>query len=176
MPFVREPFQQAFFVPDIPSAVERWVATTGAGPFFLSPHHTTDWFEYRGEAVEADVSYAFGYAGDIQIQLIEQHDDTPSIYRDMFGATGSGHHHVANLVSDYSGERRRLLDAGFVIACELTANGAEAAYFDTREAIGCFTEVHSDPARIVATFARWKEVQEAWDGHTDPLRTHLTGS
>jgi Glyoxalase/Bleomycin resistance protein/Dioxygenase superfamily len=173
---VRTLFQQAYFVPDIARAVEQWVTAVGAGPFFLTPHHRADWFEYHGENVEADVSYAFGYAGDIQIQFIEQHDDTPSIYRDMFGADGSGHHHVASLVSDYAGERRRLVDAGFTIACELRANGAEAAYFDTRGEIGCYTEIHSDPERIVATFARWKQAHRAWDGVTDPLRSHVSGS
>ena len=41
---------------------------------------------YRGTDQEADVSYAFGYLGDVMIQFIVQHDETPSIYRDMYAA------------------------------------------------------------------------------------------
>jgi hypothetical protein len=70
----------------------------------------------------------------------------------------------------------RLVGAGFEVECELRANGAEAAYFDTRTAIGCYTEIHSDPERIVATFARWKAAHLEWDGSTDPLRGRLSGS
>nr|NKB40178.1 methylmalonyl-CoA epimerase [Ilumatobacter sp.] len=152
MAFVRVPFQQAFFVPDIASAVEHWAATTGAGPFFLAPHHTTDWFRYRGEDVEADVSYAFGYAGDIQIQFIEQHDETPSLYREMYADGEGGFHHVGVLADDYDGERQRLLDQGFEIATELRADGATAVYFDTRASDAASTEIHSTPERIMTTF------------------------
>jgi catechol 2,3-dioxygenase-like lactoylglutathione lyase family enzyme len=173
MAFVRVPFQQAFFVPSIAEAVDRWVATTGAGPFFLAPHHTTDWFRYRDEDVEADVSYAFGYAGDIQIQFIEQHDDTPSLYREMYADGEGGFHHIGVLADDYDGERQRLLDQGFEIATELRADGAQAVYFDTREAIGAYTEVHSTPERIITTFGRWKAAHQEWDGFTDPLRGRL---
>jgi len=160
---IRRPFQQAHFVPDIAAAIEHWVAVVGAGPFFHAPHHRTDWFEYRGEPVEADVSYAFGYAGDIQIQFIEQHDDTPSIYREMYGPGEGGLHHIGILVDDYAGERQRMLDAGHAIACELRADGAQAVYFDTRAAIGCYTELHSTPERIMSTFARWRAAHEATD-------------
>ena len=173
MAFVRVPFQQALFVPDIASAVDHWVATTGAGPFFLAPHHTTDWFRYRGEDVEADVSYAFGYAGDIQIQFIEQHDDTPSLYREMYADGEGGFHHVGVLADDYDGERQRLLDQGFEIATELRADGATAVYFDTRASIGAYTEVHSTPERIMTTFERWKAAHHEWDGVTEPLRGRL---
>jgi hypothetical protein len=173
MAFARVPFQHAFFVPDIAAAVEHWVATTGAGPFFLAPHHTTDWFEYRGEAVEADVSYAFGYAGDTQIQFIEQHDDTPSLYREMYAAGEGGFHHVGVLADDFDGERQRMLNRGFDIATELRADGAQAVYFDTREAIGGYTEIHSTPERIIDTFARWRAAHQEWDGVTEPLRGRL---
>ena len=73
-------------------------------------------FAYRGRDVEADVSYAFGYLGDMMIQFIEQHDDKPSIYRDMYTNGEEGFHHVAYLVSDFAGERQRWLDMGYEIA------------------------------------------------------------
>ena len=93
---VRHPvFQYAYFVEDLSVSATHWARTLDAGPFFVAAHHRGDTFSYRGTPVEADVSYAFGYAGESQIQLIEQHDDLPSIYRDMYAPGQFGFHHVA---------------------------------------------------------------------------------
>ena len=81
-------FQHAYFVNDIVEAAHKWHELYGAGPFVHVPHHVTDKFQYRGTKQEADVSYGFGYLGDNQIQFIQQHDDTPSIYRDMYDILG----------------------------------------------------------------------------------------
>jgi hypothetical protein len=169
-------FQYAYLVDDIRAAAESWVATVGAGPFFLSPHHCADRFEYRGTTVEADVSYAFGYSGDSQIQLIQQHDEKASIYRDAYPDGGTGFHHVAMLVIDYASERQRLLDAGFDLVCELWANDIVASYFDTRAAIGAMTELHIRTDRIAATFDRWHHAHLAWDATGDPIRSHVSGA
>lgn len=176
MPTGRPLFQFAYFVADIERAADEWARTTGAGPFFVTEHHRADTFRYRGEPVEADVSYAFGYSGDAQIQLVQQHDDTPSIYRDMFADGTFGHHHVARLVADYERERDRLTGSGFELACELHANGIDAAYLDTRPAIGVYTELHSITDRILATFARWRDAHDEWDGTGSALRVHVSGT
>lgn len=157
-------FQYAYYVNDIDAAARRWNQILGAGPFLAVRHHKTDRFSYRGEPVEADVSYAFAYAGEIQIQLIEQHDETPSIYKDMYASGEEGFHHVATLVHDFEAELKRLTDMGFELACRLYADDVDAAYIDTRPAIGCFTEIHGDPPHIIETFAGWKAAHEAWDG------------
>jgi hypothetical protein len=154
-------FQNGFLVNDLEEASRKWNRVYGAGPFQVFPHHQTERFTYRGEPVEADVSYAFGYLGDLMIQLVQQHDDTPSIYRDMFEPGEEGFHHVALLVTDYQAERQRLLDLGFELACELYADGVDAAYFDTRPLNGCFTEIHGDPWHILGGFARWRRAHAA---------------
>ena len=40
------------------------------------------------------MSCAFAQAGPMQIELIEQHTDGPSVYRDMFPAGTGGFHHL----------------------------------------------------------------------------------
>ena len=72
-------FQQAYLVTDLVQSCRHWADLFGAGPFVIVPHHRTDTFAYRGTDQEADVSYAFGYLGDMMIQFIEQHDDPPHI-------------------------------------------------------------------------------------------------
>lgn len=157
----RVPFQHAYVVEDLEGACRRWNRLLGAGPFAIRSHHRTSAFCYRGTDVEADVSYAFGYLGDTMIQLIQQHDDKPSIYREMYAAGEEGFHHIAYLVHDVAPERQRLLDLGFEIACELRAGPAvHAVYFDTRETTGGYTELHNDPPRIVGLFAQWRRAHE----------------
>lgn len=155
-------FQQAYLVNDVEQACHDWNRLFNAGPFVLVPHHQTDRFSYRGTEQEADVSYAFGYLGDMMIQFIQQHDETPSIYRDMYAAGEEGFHHVGVLVHDFEAEFQRLEAMGFECACRLWADNVDAAYFDTRSANGCFTEIHGDPPHILATFANWKRSHELW--------------
>ncbi|HET9078379.1 MAG TPA: VOC family protein [Acidimicrobiales bacterium] len=155
-------FQQAYFVADLEGSIHKWNALYGAGPFRIVAHHRTERFSYRGTPQEADVSYAFGYLGDQMIQFIVQHDDTPSIYREMYRAGEEGFHHTAVLVHDFPAERQRMLDLGYELACELFADGVDAAYFDTRDVNGGFTEIHGDPPHILASFARQRRDHELY--------------
>lgn len=157
-------FQEAYFVDDLERAVSAWSSMLGAGPFVVSEHHRCDRFDYRGTDAQADVSYAFGYLDDVMIQFIVQHDDTPSIYRDMYPdgpPGGAGFHHIGMLVSDFETEFERLGEMGFACATRLYADGVDAAYFDTRSVTGGFTEIHGDPPHIVDAFAGWRRSHAA---------------
>jgi hypothetical protein len=153
-------FQHAYLVEDLERSARNWSELFGAGPFVVAPHHKTDRFSYRGTEIEADVSYAFGYLGDLMIQLIQQHDEKPSIYRDMYAPGTEGFHHVAYLVSDFAAEKQRLLGMGFELACDLYADRVDAAYFDTRHVTSGFTEIHADPPHIIKAFANWRRAHE----------------
>jgi hypothetical protein len=154
-------FQQAYFVDDLRASIEEWSRVFGAGPFVLSEHHRTDSFDYRGTDHQADVSYAFGYLGDTMIQFIQQHDDTPSIYRDMYEPGQFGYHHCGVLVEDFDAEFARFEALGFVCATRLHADNVDAAYFDTRAVAGGFTEIHGTPPHILEAFATWRRAHEA---------------
>ena len=155
-------FQHAYFVENLAASAAQFAALLGAGPFFITRHHKTDAFMYQDTSLEADVSYAFGYAGAAQIQLIEQHDATPSIYLDMFPSGSFGLHHVAKLVEDYPAAKQALVDQGIALSCELYADGVWASYFDTRPQIHCYTELHSISERILKTFSRWQAAHQNW--------------
>jgi hypothetical protein len=162
-------FQHAYVVADIEEAVVHWSEVFGAGPFVIVAHHRTDWFEYRGTPLEADVSYAFGYLGELQIQFVQQHDDTPSIYREMYDPGEEGPHHVGLLVQDYAAERRRLVDLGFEVACELRHGAVEAGYLDTRSLTGGFTELHTDPPLTLQSFAIQRRAHQLHRPGDDPV-------
>jgi Glyoxalase/Bleomycin resistance protein/Dioxygenase superfamily len=164
-------FQIAYLVNDIDAAIVQWSSLYGAGPFVVAEHHRTDSFMYRGTDTEADVSYAFGYLGDMMIQFIKQHDDQPSIYRDMYAIGQSGFHHVAYLVHDFEAEYSRLQGLGFEPACRLHADNVDAAYFDTRSVNGGFTEIHGDPPHILGAFAQWRRAHDLYRPGVDPTIT-----
>jgi hypothetical protein len=153
-------FQHAYLVDDVRLACKQWHRLFGAGPFAIAEHHKTDRFDYRGTDIEADVSYGFGYLGELMIQFIQQHDNQDSIYRDMYPSGEAGFHHVAYLVNDFAAEKARLEAQGFVCACQLYADGVDAAYFDTRAVTGGFTEIHGDPPHIVDTFDHWRRAHQ----------------
>jgi hypothetical protein len=169
---LRRPFfQAAYFVNDLDAAIHKWSDTFGAGPFRKVMHHKTERFHYRGTDQQADVSYAFGYLGAMMIQFIQQHDQTPSIYRDMFAPGQEGFHHVGVLVHDFEGEYQRLRDLGFEDACRLWADNVDAAYFDTRSVNGCFTEIHGDPAYHLGRWGTMRRAHERWRPGDSPYMT-----
>ena len=169
--FVRYPiFQYAWVVNDLDEGCRRWTETVGAGPFFAARFHRGKDHVDHGRPFEGGLSYAFAYAGETQVQLIQVHDDTPSIYRDMFKAGEEGFHHVAMLVPDPPWkEKARFEAAGYPSVSELWAT-AQVCYIDTRAATGVYTELHGDNAEIRAVFKTWKNAHDTWDGVTDPIR------
>ncbi len=162
-------FQHAYLVNDVREACTQWHRLYGAGPFVVTDHHKTDTFMYRGTDTEADVSYAFGYLDDMMIQFIQQHDDQPSIYREMYKSGEEGFHHVGYLVNDWDKAKARLEGLGFECACELYADNVNAAYYDTRSVSGGFTEIHMDPPHIISTFANWKRAHETMEEGDGPF-------
>lgn len=171
-PMPRYPFFQiAYLVNDLEASINAWANLHGAGPFVIAPHHVTDTFHYRDKPIEADVSYAFGYLGDMMIQFIQQHDDKPSIYRDMYKAGEEGFHHVGIIVDDFDAEYARMLSLGFTDACRLHADNVDACYFDTRSINGGFTELHGGPQHILDTFAGWKRAHALFKAGDNPIMT-----
>ncbi|HIF92777.1 MAG: VOC family protein [Myxococcales bacterium] len=162
-------FQLAYLVNDLDKTILGWNQLLQAGPFVRTHHHKTDRFDYRETEQGADVSYAFGYLGEMMIQFIVQHDDTPSIYREMFATGSEGFHHVDVLVHDFEAEFDRLERLGFECATRLYADGVDAAYFDTRAVNGCFTEIHGDPPHILNAFAQWRKAHELWQPSDSPF-------
>lgn len=83
-----------FVVPDIDEAMGRMLAM-GIGPFFVMRRIRVA-ARYRGARHDVLISAAFTYSGDLQIEYVQQHDDTPSAYREFLTRNpAGGMHHVA---------------------------------------------------------------------------------
>lgn len=156
--------QNAYIVNDLEEGMQRWNKTFGYGPWLVLPHIQLEQIKYRGEVVEIDISAAFTQAGEVQIELIQQHCDGPSCYRDQYAAGEEGFHHVAIMCEDYDSVYKTYVDNGFPAATEFISGDHPIAYMDTRAAIGSMVELYSDTPGIHQLYKTVREIQEGWDG------------
>jgi hypothetical protein len=128
--------QIAFVVPDIDDAMDYWANMLGIGPFFVKRKLVLADFVYRGcPSVSPTISIALANSGFIQIELIQQHDDVPSIYSEFISGGRSGLQHVSSWVTrdEFDAQKKAFLSRGIPIAQEATisSGGVRLAYFDT---------------------------------------------
>jgi catechol 2,3-dioxygenase-like lactoylglutathione lyase family enzyme len=104
-----------YVVDDIPTAVDRWVEATGAGPFLhLGDHVTFEETLLEGEPCVFDHGSAIGRWGPIFLELMQLHELTPGLAsRVHSGAAGASKvGHIAYVVDDPAAESERLEAAG----------------------------------------------------------------
>jgi hypothetical protein len=158
-------------VRDIERALQHWTTVLGVGPFFYFERAPITEFSYRGAPSPLEVSIALGNSGDLQIELIQQRNDAPSMYRDFLAAGREGLQHVAYWTQTFEADLQRCLDAGFVVGQAGVAGGANGrfVYFDTETHPGTVVELSDASGPKGAFFKLIAETARGWDG-TDPVR------
>jgi hypothetical protein len=163
-------YQVAYLVTDLEAAARQWAELTGAGPFMLFEHFAFNNPVWNGRATEVDISIALGFSAGLCVELIFQHDDRPSIYRDWQAVRGYGLHHVAILSEDFPAALDTWSCKG-APAVFTAGFGADTrlAYLDTRERLGCYLEVVEFTAFVREALGAMREAHDNWDG-SEPLR------
>jgi len=162
--------QMAYVPQDLDAALRYWTDTMGIGPFYRLEHIALDKAKYRGEEVHVDFSVCIAYWGDIQIELIEQHDNAPSIYKRWRDEGREGLHHVCIVVDDIARARDVCRQAGASVEQEVwVAGGGEAIYVDAGGGPGSLIEIIQLPQASLDFFAFMSEEAKHWDGR-DPVR------
>ncbi len=83
--------QIGIVVRDLDAAMRHWVDVCGVGPWFHTDRLALTTFTYRGQRHDdIHVSAAFANSGDVQLVIIQQHCQTPSMYRDFLAAGRDG--------------------------------------------------------------------------------------
>jgi len=165
----RAVIQNSWIVTDIHAAMAAWTATTGIGPFFLVEDVVIEDQLYRGQPTHLDVTYALAQAGEIQIELVCQHNDAPSAYRDTVPAGSSGFHHMALYCHDYDADLAAYTGAGAEIAFSGGFGGKRFCYLDTSATLGFMVELIEASDAQDGFFRRLREAARDWDG-SDPVR------
>ena len=168
--------QLGFVVRDLDAALIHWTEQLGIGPFFVVRDLQPADFRYRGAPAPAPLlSLALGNTGGLQVELIQQLDETASGYRDFLQSRGEGAHHVCSWLSppEYDVRRAEMLAASMPLIHEGRIPGRDVrfAYFETQEPGGLQFEL-ADQMRP-PTYAVQQRIAAAardWDGST-PVRS-----
>ena len=156
--------QNAYFVNDIDAAIDRWHALWGIGPFLVRRHIVFQSVTYRGASASIDLSAAFAQAGPVQIELIAQHDESPSAFHDMFAPGTEGLHHVAIMPDNYAQTIAHYARLGYPVAGEVhSAGGRGAAFVDTRPLLGHMTEIYVPGEGIAQLYRDVAAAAATWD-------------
>ena len=107
--------QNGYVVRDLKAAMRHWSEVMGVGPWFVADPAPLHDFRYRGEPSGCVVALALANAGPLQIELIEQLNDGPSLYKDFLDAGLEGLQHVAFWTTRYDDEVARAESLGFRI-------------------------------------------------------------
>lgn len=161
--------QMAWVVDDLEAAATRLSKLMQCGPFLMNRHIRLDDPHHRGRPQRTDFSLALAQAGPVQVELVQQHDDTPSVYRDVFPdgpPGGMAFHHVAVIVPSVAEETARYNAMGFETASSGRFGPIDFTYVDTTPACGFMVEVLPDMKPMHDFFAKVREAAERWDGET----------
>lgn len=169
--------QVGHVVRDVEVAMRYWTEVLGVGPFYVLREIPMTDFIYRGRPSPAPVvTLAFAQSGDVQIELIQQHNDVPSAYREFLSAGREGVQHLSPWFDDskrYDAARRALLDAGMALVHESLGAGGTVArfcYFETGRSdvpLMELSEALLPSARAVPDIVA--AASRDWDGR-DPVR------
>ena len=163
--------QNAYVVNDVFTAAQRMVDLLGAGPFFVFEHIPLSECLYRGNASVLDHTSAYGQCGNVMMELVQQNNEGPSAFRDLYAPGEEGLHHVATFSDDIDAELARYAEMGFPAAnVARTTTGTKFAYVDTSPVLGHMVEFYQDDPGIRDFYAMVAAAAENWDG-TAPVRT-----
>lgn len=166
-------FQLGHVVDDVVAAAGRWVQTFGIGPFHVLPV-VGQQADYGSEIRTVQIQVAVAQAGPVQIELIQQHCKTPSIFTEWSRNGTSAFHQMATLTADYEAKIAHFKALGYSIAAESLGGGFRVAYIDTAAEFGFYTEVVDAPASFLDQVRNISDTCANWDGR-DPVRIMTRG-
>ena len=163
--------QNGYVVRDIEAALKHWTEVLGVGPFYYIDRVKCDWFTYRGKPSPVEMSIALGNTGDLQIELIQQRNDAPSMYMDFLKAGREGLQHMSYWTTDYQAAYDRAIAAGYKVGHEGQIGGEQGrfVYFDTETHPGTVIEMSDISGSKGQFFEHIRKAAIDWDG-SNPVR------
>ena len=163
--------QNGYVVRDIRAAMQHWIDVLGIGPWYYIDRVKTDYFRHRGKDSAVEMSIALANSGDLQIELIQQRNDAPSMYKEFLDAGHEGLQHVAFWSTDYQAAYDRALGLGYKVGHEGQIGGPQGrfAYFDSAAHPGSVIELSDISGGKGRFFEHVRKRALAWDG-SNPIR------
>jgi hypothetical protein len=160
--------EYAYVVEDIDAAIPIFTAQN-IGPWFVNGPYVSPFGQYRGEPNRASQRFAFAFDGDTIIELIQIHNDEPSVFREITGGAKTGFHHWARFEKDYDAAKAALEEQGFPLIYEDKLGTSRIAEFDSLAKLpGVLQVIELTPEMQGFAEMMWAAAQ-TWDG-SDPIR------
>lgn len=168
--FFGEIRQVGYVVPDIEAAMRYWSDVLGIGPWFYAEKVPVEKFHYKGQPSFPVTSVALANSGPLQVELIQQRNDAPTMYQDFLKAGHIGAQHVAYWTQSFDDDLKRLTAQGLKVGMqgEVGKNG-RYVYFETEYHPGTVIELSEVGGPKGVLFRMIREASEGWDGK-DPIR------
>jgi hypothetical protein len=161
--------QIAYTVPDLKAAMADWTGRLKVGPWFVSEHFSGTEKVYRGAPTDVDMTIGMTYWNQMNIELIQQLNDVPSVYRDLVERRGHGFHHWGVATADFDGELERYRAQGYEVAFSTRVRVTRLAYLDTSAQLPGMVELIEATQANKDAFTAMYRATIGWDGR-DPVR------
>ena len=166
--------QMGFIVEDMDIAIDFWTKKMNVGPFIkLEGIELIDQY-YKGKPADLDFSGALSYSGSMQIELIKQHCDTPSLYNEYVNNEKGWLHHLCCLTQDIENDIRILESQGYInLQGGKTQDNGQFAYLDTPERERPIFELTQLSEGGLTFFAMIEEAAKNWDKKTTLMEAEI---
>lgn len=162
--------QFAYVVDDIDRAMTDFTDRLGVGPWFLRSRFQPPAGRYRGAPTSPLFSLARAFAGHAMLELIEQHDDSPSVYHEQDGPRRYGFHHWGVMTETFDEDVARYRSLGYEEAFSDTLpSGSRVAYLNATRDLPGMIELIEHTAAQERVYTEIYEAARTWDGR-DPIR------
>ena len=163
--------QNGYVVKDIEAAMDHWLNVMGVGPWYYIKQVKTDYFRHRGLDTPVEMSIALANSGDLQIELIQQRNDAPSMYKEFLDGGHEGLQHMSYWTEDYQALYDKAQALGFKVGHEGRIGGEQGrfCYFDTEAHPGTVVEISDISGVKGKFFEKIHQVALGWDG-SRPIR------
>lgn len=172
-------FQLGFIVPDVDEAMRAYAEKLRVGPFTCSRGFKAPDGRYRGSNDMPELTIAHAFNGSLFIELIQQHDGTPSVYKEFIDRYGYGLHHFGLAIApeDYDDTLKRFYDDGFEdVFSDNLPGGVRIRYIGPKGEDGldklrsstgvCYYECVELHETEEGFFGAMAEAAANWDGET----------
>jgi methylmalonyl-CoA/ethylmalonyl-CoA epimerase len=159
--------QVAYIVDDVDRSMRSWNSQMGVAPFIVV-RHCNPFMDmiYRGKPCAGiEMSIALSMIGTVQLEFIQQHCSTPSIYREAMARNQQGLHHYAFYSSDFESLYRHALENGMEAVVTSGPPGMFGmAYVESTTIPGLICELVRSNDMTEGMFDRIATQCAAWDG------------
>lgn len=162
--------QIGIVIRDIEAAMQHWIEVCGVGPWYYTDKLPVTRFHYTDQQFDdIHLSVALANSGDVQLELIQQRCDTPSMYQDFLGARHEGMQHWSSWPEDYDDRLEHALANGYSVGQAGDTPRGPFVYLHQEGHPGTVIEMAhmTDARRRIFDAVRAAAVD--WDG-ADPIR------